>query len=207
MIVLAVLFIIGVTIRKWVTGLSLDNVGAGALLTLLTAVMNAGLGWYLLRTGKRTQSLILEADGKHELTDSWTSAGGGGRTGAGDVDRVEALGCHLRARGGAEYSVVGRKSDLAVGDRTAGHRRSEDRQLAAAETGHALRRVGHPVSRRAVPQHGATIAGGGTPAVRRFAAGGRGAPSGHPAKGAPGGDAGAAGRSDHASGSAGRSRS
>jgi divalent metal cation (Fe/Co/Zn/Cd) transporter len=25
--------------------------------------------------GKRTQSLILEADGKHVLTDSWTSAG------------------------------------------------------------------------------------------------------------------------------------
>jgi cation diffusion facilitator family transporter len=75
MIVLAGLFIIVVTIRKWLTGLELDNVGAGTLFTLLTAVLNAGLGWYLVRTGKRTQSLILEADGKHVLTDSWTSAG------------------------------------------------------------------------------------------------------------------------------------
>jgi cation diffusion facilitator family transporter len=75
MIVLAALFIIVVTIRKWLTGLELDNVGAGTLFTLLTAVLNAGLGWYLVRTGKRTQSLILEADGKHVLTDSWTSAG------------------------------------------------------------------------------------------------------------------------------------
>src|ERR1019366_95535 len=63
MIVLADLFIIGVTIRKWLTGLELTNVGAGTLFTLLTSVLNAGLGWYLVRTGKRTQSLILEADG------------------------------------------------------------------------------------------------------------------------------------------------
>ncbi len=75
MIVLAAFFIIGVTIRKWLAGLALDNVGAGTLFTLFTAVLNAGLGWYLVRTGRRTQSLILEADGKHVLTDSWTSAG------------------------------------------------------------------------------------------------------------------------------------
>ena len=35
----------------------------------------AVLGYYLLRTGRRTNSLILEADGKHVLTDSWTSFG------------------------------------------------------------------------------------------------------------------------------------
>ena len=75
MIVLAALFIVGVTVRKWLAGLELTNVGAGTLFTLLTSVLNAGLGWYLVRTGKRTQSLILEADGKHVLTDSWTSAG------------------------------------------------------------------------------------------------------------------------------------
>jgi cation diffusion facilitator family transporter len=75
MIVLAALFIMVVTIQKWVTGLELSNVGSGMLFTLLTALVNAGLGWYLVRAGKRTQSLILEADGKHVLTDSWTSAG------------------------------------------------------------------------------------------------------------------------------------
>ncbi len=75
MIVLAALFIIGATIRKWMTGLELAHVGAGTLFTLLTAAVNAALGWYLVRTGKRTRSLILEADGKHVLTDSWTSAG------------------------------------------------------------------------------------------------------------------------------------
>lgn len=75
MIVLAALFIIAVTIRKWMIGLELTHVGAGTLFTMVSAGVNGGLGWYLLRAGKRTQSLILEADGKHVLTDSWTSAG------------------------------------------------------------------------------------------------------------------------------------
>ena len=38
-------------------------------------LLNARVGWYLLRIGKRTDSLILEADGKHVLTDSYTSFG------------------------------------------------------------------------------------------------------------------------------------
>jgi cation diffusion facilitator family transporter len=75
MIVLAALFIIGVTIRRCLTGFELVHVGVGTLFTMATALLNAGLGWYLVRTGKRTRSLILEADGKHVLTDSWTSAG------------------------------------------------------------------------------------------------------------------------------------
>jgi cation diffusion facilitator family transporter len=45
------------------------------VLILLAGILNAGLGYYLIRTGKRTNSLILEANGKHVLTDSWTSFG------------------------------------------------------------------------------------------------------------------------------------
>ncbi len=37
--------------------------------------INAGLGFYLVRKGKRHKSIILVANGKHVLTDSWTSAG------------------------------------------------------------------------------------------------------------------------------------
>ena len=44
-------------------------------LILAAGVVNALLGWYLLRMGRRNHSLILEADGKHVLTDSWTSFG------------------------------------------------------------------------------------------------------------------------------------
>lgn len=75
MIVLAAFFIIAVSIRKWLVGIELVNLGAGTLFTLGAAGLNAALGWYLVRTGKRTRSIILEADGKHVLTDSWTSLG------------------------------------------------------------------------------------------------------------------------------------
>jgi len=75
MIVLAAIAIIYSAIHKWLGGLRLEHLGLGTLFVLAAAVTNAGLGWYLVRTGRRTHSLILEADGKHVLTDSWTSFG------------------------------------------------------------------------------------------------------------------------------------
>jgi divalent metal cation (Fe/Co/Zn/Cd) transporter len=42
---------------------------------LAAGVLNAGLGWYLIRIGRRSQSIILDANGKHVLTDSWTYFG------------------------------------------------------------------------------------------------------------------------------------
>jgi cation diffusion facilitator family transporter len=75
MIVLAAIFILYAAIEKWLRGLQLENLRAGTLLLLAAGVLNAGLGWYLIRMGRRTNSLILEANGKHVLTDSWTSFG------------------------------------------------------------------------------------------------------------------------------------
>src|SRR5271165_5633533 len=75
MIVLAAIFILYAAIQKWMAGLQLENLGAGTLLVLAAAALNAGLGWYLVRTGRGNHSLILEANGKHVLTDSWTSFG------------------------------------------------------------------------------------------------------------------------------------
>lgn len=75
MIVVAAFAILYESLRKWIAGLQLEHLGAGALLILTAGVVNASLGYYLLRTGRRTNSLILEADGKHVLTDSWTSFG------------------------------------------------------------------------------------------------------------------------------------
>jgi cation diffusion facilitator family transporter len=75
MIVLAAIAIIYAAIQKWLAGLRLEHLGMGMLFVLAAALINAGLGWYLVRTGRRTHSLILEANGKHVLTDSWTSFG------------------------------------------------------------------------------------------------------------------------------------
>jgi len=47
----------------------------GIALILGTAGVNAGLGLFLLRIGTRTRSLALSADGKHLLTDVYTSVG------------------------------------------------------------------------------------------------------------------------------------
>ena len=75
MIVLAAIFILYASIEKWMAGLQLENLGAGTLVVLAAGVLNAGLGWYLIRTGRHSHSLILEANGRHVLTDSWTSFG------------------------------------------------------------------------------------------------------------------------------------
>lgn len=75
MIVVAAMAILFESIRRWIAGLQLEHLGAGVLLVLIAGIVNAGLGYYLLCTGRRTNSLILEANGKHVLTDSWTSFG------------------------------------------------------------------------------------------------------------------------------------
>lgn len=75
MIVIAAIYIIFAAIRKWMIGLKLENLGTGTLLILLAALINGGLGGYLLWVGKKHRSLILEANGKHVLTDCWTSFG------------------------------------------------------------------------------------------------------------------------------------
>jgi len=73
MIILAAFYIIYESIHKWLTGLHLDNLGLGTALTAAAVAINGGLGAYLISTGRRKKSLILEANGKHVLTDCWTS--------------------------------------------------------------------------------------------------------------------------------------
>jgi cation diffusion facilitator family transporter len=75
MISIAAIWIIAVAVQKWLTGLRIERLGTGALLTLAAAAINLGLGLYLVRTGRRTKSIIVEANGQHVLTDSWTSFG------------------------------------------------------------------------------------------------------------------------------------
>jgi cation diffusion facilitator family transporter len=75
MIVIAAIWILVEAIEKWLAGLPLDHMGTGTLLFLGAGMLNGWLGWYLLRVGKRSHSLILEADGKHVLTDCFTSFG------------------------------------------------------------------------------------------------------------------------------------
>jgi cation diffusion facilitator family transporter len=75
LILIAALFIIYTAVAKWMHGLTIQNLDFGVAMTALAALINGGLGWYLVSVGRRKKSLILEANGQHVLTDSWTSAG------------------------------------------------------------------------------------------------------------------------------------
>lgn len=54
---------------------TLRNLDAGVGIIAVASAVNLALGLYLVRTGRRTGSLILVANGQHVLTDSWTSFG------------------------------------------------------------------------------------------------------------------------------------
>jgi cation diffusion facilitator family transporter len=75
MIILAAAAIIVAAVDKWLHGSALENLGGGTAFIFAASWINLGLGLFLVRQGKRTNSLILEANGKHVLTDSWTSFG------------------------------------------------------------------------------------------------------------------------------------
>jgi cation diffusion facilitator family transporter len=73
MILIAAGYIYVESIHKLLHGAPTHNLGLGALLIAAAALINGVLGWYLVHVGKKTHSLILEANGKHTLTDCWTS--------------------------------------------------------------------------------------------------------------------------------------
>ncbi len=75
LIVVAAILIVLTAVARWRAGLSSESLGAGAALVAAAGLANGVLGLWLIREGKRTRSLIVESNGRHVLTDCWTSAG------------------------------------------------------------------------------------------------------------------------------------
>jgi len=75
LISLAAALIMLTAVPRLIDGAELENLDSGLVMVLAAALVNAVLGAYLVRSGKRLGSLTLEADGHHVLTDVWTSAG------------------------------------------------------------------------------------------------------------------------------------
>ena len=75
LIIIAAGFILYESIRKLLTGITLENLDTGAFIIFGASVVNLVLGGFLVWRGKKSNSLILIANGKHVLTDSWTSFG------------------------------------------------------------------------------------------------------------------------------------
>lgn len=75
LIIIAALSILYYAIHDIVIGSDLKQVDIGAIIIFIASAVNAILGLYLIRSGRKTNSLILVADGKHVLTDAYTSIG------------------------------------------------------------------------------------------------------------------------------------
>lgn len=75
LIIVAAAFIIIDAAGKLLGPIVVHNLGQGTLIIAGASVLNLGLGLYLVQRGKKYHSIILVANGKHVLTDSWTSFG------------------------------------------------------------------------------------------------------------------------------------
>lgn len=75
LICIAAIVIIVSAVQKLIVGVELQKLEIGMTITAGAAIVNLLLGLYLLRTGKRNRSLVIEANGRHVMTDVWTSAG------------------------------------------------------------------------------------------------------------------------------------
>jgi len=74
-IVIAALWIIYNAVQELITGPTFHKLDIGIWLVLASVVVNTALGAYLVIIGKKAGSMIIEADGRHVLTDAITSIG------------------------------------------------------------------------------------------------------------------------------------
>jgi cation diffusion facilitator family transporter len=53
----------------------IENVGIGLVVSVAASIVNLVVGILLIKIGKQSHSIVLEADGRHLMTDVWTSVG------------------------------------------------------------------------------------------------------------------------------------
>jgi len=75
LIAFAAVLIIYEVVLNLISGVELRRLDTGVLIIVAASLGNLALGLFLVRTGRRHQSLILVADGQHVLSDVWSSAG------------------------------------------------------------------------------------------------------------------------------------
>ena len=75
MIVVAAASIAWVAVGRLLHPSPVEDVAVGLAVSASASAINLGVGLALVRSGRRHRSIALEADGKHLLTDVWTSVG------------------------------------------------------------------------------------------------------------------------------------
>ncbi len=75
MIFVAAAAIVWTSVDRLIHPVAVERAGVGLVLTTGASLINLAVGLLLVRVGTRHRSITLVADGKHLLTDVWTSAG------------------------------------------------------------------------------------------------------------------------------------
>jgi cation diffusion facilitator family transporter len=75
LILLAALSIAYSAVRRLLNPVPLEQLGLGIAVSALASIINLTTALLILRAGKRHDSITLEANGQHLMTDVWTSAG------------------------------------------------------------------------------------------------------------------------------------
>jgi cation diffusion facilitator family transporter len=94
LILIAALFIAFASIQRMFSPKPIDQVGIGLIVSVVASLINLIVARVLLKAGKQHNSITLEADAKHLMTDVWTSAGvivGVGAVALTGVERLDPI--------------------------------------------------------------------------------------------------------------------
>jgi len=75
LIIAAALGIAWGSVQRLLAPQQVDSLGLGLALTVVSSALNGGLAWAMLRKARALNSMALQADARHLITDVWTSAG------------------------------------------------------------------------------------------------------------------------------------
>lgn len=75
MIVIAAGLIIVTAVERLLNPRPLEQLGVGLAISAVASIINGAVAMILIRAGRNHRSIALTADGKHLLTDVWTSVG------------------------------------------------------------------------------------------------------------------------------------
>jgi cation diffusion facilitator family transporter len=75
LVLLASVSIAWLAVARLVDPVALEDVGVGIAVSAAASVVNVAVASLLIREGRRLRSITLEADGRHLMTDVWTSVG------------------------------------------------------------------------------------------------------------------------------------
>lgn len=75
LIIFAAVNIIYKSIEAFINPQNIEKLDSGIWLSVLAGLLNFSVGYFVVKQGKKLHSMTLEADGKHLMTDAYTSAG------------------------------------------------------------------------------------------------------------------------------------